>query len=79
MARDLATKNSVIGRYDSPLNDEKLTLILPQRGSIRDDAVKNRLGLATDYLDDNPLTSRVTVNRFWQQFFEQTPRTWLTG
>ena len=73
--RDLATprdtKILVIGRYDSPLNDEKLTPdIISSVAPIRDDAVKNRLGLANWIIsDDNPLTSRVTVNRFWQQFF----------
>ncbi len=61
----------VIGRYDNPLNDEKLFPdTLASVAPMPADTPKNRLGLANWIVStENPLTSRVTVNRFWQQFF----------
>ena len=57
------------GAYDS--HGEKVTAgvpeILPQ---IPPEAPQNRLGLARWLVDrSNPLTARVTVNRFWQSYF----------
>lgn len=57
------------GAYDKPA--EQVTCatpaILTQPAS---DLPKNRLGLARWLVSpDNPLTARVTVNRFWQHFF----------
>ena len=58
------------GRYDSPTNEVKPNtpeIVLPF-----DDTkyTKNRLGLSQWFFDpENPLTSRVVVNRIWQQFF----------
>ena len=57
------------GAYDA--HGEKVTpgvpAILPQPPA---DYPKNRLGLARWLADkSNPLTARVTVNRFWQMYF----------
>jgi hypothetical protein len=57
------------GEYDKPA--EKVApgvpAILPE---LPEDAPTNRLGFAQWLLDPaHPLTARVTVNRYWQQFF----------
>ena len=56
------------GSYDSPTTEVKSmtpTAVLPINKSN-----SNRLDLANWFFDDeNPLTSRVVVNRLWQQFF----------
>ncbi len=59
----------VRGMYDQPAEEvqPETPAILPPM-SERDP--RNRLGLARWTMDPaNPLTARVTVNRFWQQFF----------
>ena len=58
------------GAYDSP-TDQKVTAgtpsVLPPMAS---NLPANRLGLARWlFQNDNPLTARVTVNRFWQMLF----------
>ena len=57
------------GSYDQP--GEKVTADTPAAlPGMPDAAPKNRLGLADWVVDStNPLTARVTVNRFWQELF----------
>ena len=59
----------VRGAYDA--KGERVSMTTPAFLPPMDPAwPKNRLGLAQWLLDDKqPLTSRVTVNRFWQSFF----------
>jgi hypothetical protein len=72
MVDDLKARESFLlkrGAYDAP--GEKVTpgipAILPQ---IDPNLPDNRLGLARWIVDRrNPLTARVTVNRFWQSYF----------
>lgn len=57
------------GSYDSPT--ERVYPAIPQvLGTFPEDLPKNRIGLA-DWLtsEDNPLTARVIVNRYWQMIF----------
>jgi hypothetical protein len=59
----------VRGAYDKP--GDKVALGVPAALSpLPADAPANRLGLARWLVDrGHPLTARVTVNRFWQQYF----------
>ncbi len=58
------------GAYDKPMTTKvsfNVPASLPAMGA---DLPRNRLGLARWIVDrNNPLTARVTVNRFWQAFF----------
>jgi hypothetical protein len=65
------TKILTVGQYDSPLNDELLQVGTPTSlGILAGNAPRNRLSLAQWITStSNPLTARVTVNRFWQQIF----------
>jgi hypothetical protein len=72
MVDDIKARESFLlkrGAYDAP--GEKVTpgipALLPQ---IDPNLPANRLGLARWFVDRrNPLTARVTVNRFWQSYF----------
>ncbi|MEC7907526.1 MAG: PSD1 and planctomycete cytochrome C domain-containing protein [Verrucomicrobiota bacterium] len=57
------------GEYDKP--GEKVFADIPESlGGLPASSPKNRMGLAQWLVDsDNPLTARVTVNRFWQNIF----------
>ena len=59
------------GAYDKP--GERVEAAVPAAlGKLPANAPKNRLGLAQWVVSkDNPLTARVTVNRFWQEVFGQ--------
>lgn len=59
------------GEYDKPIKSRKVQPAIPAvLGSLPKDVPTNRLGLARWLVSrDNPLTARVTVNRFWAQLF----------
>ena len=57
------------GQYDQP-GEEVYPAIPASLGRLPDGAPTNRLGLAKWLIDDsNPLSARVTVNRYWQMYF----------
>lgn len=59
------------GAYDSPLKDRPVGRIVPAAlGEMDAGYPQNRLGFAYWLIEDNnPLTARVTVNRYWQVIF----------
>ena len=63
----------VLGRGDYRNKTEKVTPAVPAAlPPLPKDAPANRLGLAKWLVsEENPLTARVAVNRFWQMFFGQ--------
>ncbi len=57
------------GLYNKP-GDEVAMATPSSLSPLAEDAPRNRLGLAQWLVSkENPLTARVTVNRFWQMFF----------
>ncbi|MCI0360051.1 MAG: DUF1553 domain-containing protein, partial [Planctomycetaceae bacterium] len=69
MPQERETFILVRGAYDKP--GEKVTAAVPSiLPPLPQGATANRLGLAQWLVDpDHPLMARVTVNRFWQQYF----------
>ncbi len=69
MDKPRETRILIRGQYDKP--GEKVEMGLPRLfGDLPPGAPMNRLGLAMWMVKaDNPLTSRVAVNRFWEMFF----------
>ncbi|WP_395744402.1 PSD1 and planctomycete cytochrome C domain-containing protein [Prosthecobacter sp.] len=58
------------GAYDKPTATKVSFNVPASLPAMKGDAPRNRLGLAEWIVSrDNPLTARVTVNRFWQAFF----------
>ncbi len=64
-----ATYVHIRGAYTSP-SDKVYADVPAALNSLPQDHMPNRLGLAYWLVDeDNPLTARVTVNRYWEAFF----------
>ena len=59
------------GAYDQPMQNKEIHADTPDiLPPMKEDMPKNRLGLAQWIMDkENPLTARVTVNRYWSMLF----------
>ena len=58
------------GQYDSPTETKVTANTLAALPPMSEELPRNRLGLAQWlFSEEQPLTSRVTVNRYWQMFF----------
>ena len=58
------------GAYDSPTDKEVSPGTIAALPPMKDDAPRNRLGMAQWLFSaEHPLTSRVTINRYWQMLF----------
>ena len=71
MAKPRETHVLIRGEYDKPDKNRPVQPNVPRAlGVLPDGVPRNRLGLAHWLVSrDNPLTARVTVNRFWAQLF----------
>jgi hypothetical protein len=71
MPKPRATYVLMRGEYDKALKERPVQPDVPAAlGGLADGVPRNRLGLAQWLVSaDNPLTARVTVNRFWAQLF----------
>jgi hypothetical protein len=64
------TKILMRGEYDRPMGEALVPAIPAVMGSLAKDAPRNRLGLARWLTSrENPLVSRVLVNRIWQRVY----------
>ena len=71
LSKPRATYVLVRGQYDAPDKQQQVQPDVPRSlPPLPLDAPRNRLGLARWLVSPaNPLTARVAVNRYWQQFF----------
>lgn len=70
LAKPRETRILEKGLYDQPLGEPISAAVPSVLPPLDEDAPRNRLGLARWLVaPENPLTARVTVNRYWQLFF----------